>query len=390
MIFAGDFAQQPPVAGGENGSLYSRTVGRYSADAKSQKAALGKAIWHLFTVVVILRKNHRQQGLTPRDRSLQRLLHNLRMRDCDDDDISYMMSLRIDLPSNGLAITDERFRNVSVITAYNITKDAINDLGVRRFATETGQQLTDFFADDKRPGGSKDKPVLFSRIVQEMLWSQAPTFSEYVPGKLSLCHGMPVMLRHNWATELAMNKGQEGVVYDWIAGVGRHGQRTLQTLFVLLINPPRTVHFGGLPENVVPCVARTVSIQCDLPKYSGAKELSVSRTQVEVLPNFAMTDYASQGKSRDYNVVDLKDCSDHHAYYVALSRGRTSEGTVILRDFHPSRLQGGCSGALRQEFRDLEMLNDITRMRYEGTLPESVQGHRRKDLIQSFRRWKGP
>ncbi|KAL1751183.1 hypothetical protein FB107DRAFT_222526, partial [Schizophyllum commune] len=221
------------------------------------------------------------------------------------------------------------------------------------------------------------------------LWDQAHTFSDMIPGKLSLCHGMPVMLRHNWATELAMNKGQEGVVHDWVAGRGRLGQRVLHILYVRLVNAPRVINIPGLPENVVPCTPRSSVIECALPTYIASKKLKVTRVQVDVLPNFAMTDYASQGKTREFNVVDLKDCQDHHAYYVALSRGMTSDGTIVLREFEPSKIQGGCSGALRQEFRDLEILNDITRLRYEGRLPETVVGHRRIDLISSFREWKG-
>jgi len=34
-------------------------------------------------------------------------------------------------------------------------------------------------------------------------------------------------------------------------------------------------------------------------------KLAISRIQVEVLPNFAMTDFASQGKTHPYNPVDL-------------------------------------------------------------------------------------
>ncbi|KAL1725815.1 hypothetical protein EV714DRAFT_220605, partial [Schizophyllum commune] len=348
MIFAGDFAQQPPVGGGESASLYSRTVGRYGADAQSQKAALGKAIWHLFTVVVVLRQNHRQEGTSPRDRSLQRLLYNMRWCECDKTDVIYLNTLRADLPANNLSIAAPHFRYVPLITPRNIVKDGINDVGVRRFAIESGQELTDFFSDDKVPGGNKDKPVLFSTRVQRLLWDQAHTFSDMIPGKLSLCHGMPVMLRHNWATELAMNKGQEGVVHDWVAGRGRLGQRVLHILYVRLVNAPRVINIPGLPENVVPCTPRSSVIECSLPTYIASKKLKVTRVQVDVLPNFAMTDYASQGKTREFNVVDLKDCQDHHAYYVALSRGMTSDGTIVLREFEPSKIQGGCSGALRQ------------------------------------------
>jgi hypothetical protein len=94
----------------------------------------------------------------------------------------------------------------------------------------------------------------------------------------------------------------------------------------------------------------------------------VSRNQIEVLPNFAMTDYASQGKTREYNVVDLGQTRNHHGYYTALSRGSTASGTLILSGLHPKHITGGASGALRQEFRELELLDHITTMRFEGKL----------------------
>jgi len=57
MIFAGDFAQLKPVFGSP---LYSQTVGT-SIDAamsvRSQQSAIGKALWHQITTIVILRQN---------------------------------------------------------------------------------------------------------------------------------------------------------------------------------------------------------------------------------------------------------------------------------------------------------------------------------------------
>lgn len=47
------------------------------------------------------------------------------------------------------------------------------------------------------------------------------------------------------------------------------------------------------------------------------------------------------------------------------------------------------SGWLHSEFRDLEILNDITSMRYICKLPSQVIGHRRYTLISHFRKWKG-
>jgi len=60
MIFSGDFAQLSPVFGS---ALYSGTVDTQLMShmtVQGQKAAIGKALWHQVTTVVILRENMRQ------------------------------------------------------------------------------------------------------------------------------------------------------------------------------------------------------------------------------------------------------------------------------------------------------------------------------------------
>jgi hypothetical protein len=86
----------------------------------------------------------------------------------------------------------------------------------------------------------------------------------------------------------------------------------------------------------------TVSMTCNLPI---GINVPLTRSQVEVLPNFAMTDFASQGKTRPHNIVDY--CRSHQAYYTALSRSSTAEGTVILQGFETKKITGKASGALR-------------------------------------------
>ena len=58
MIFAGDFAQLPPAVAGH--PLYDHkvqsTIHTVKAD-REQQTSIGKALWHQFTTVVILRKN---------------------------------------------------------------------------------------------------------------------------------------------------------------------------------------------------------------------------------------------------------------------------------------------------------------------------------------------
>ncbi|KAF8218425.1 hypothetical protein L208DRAFT_1054984, partial [Tricholoma matsutake] len=52
-------------------------------------------------------------------------------------------------------------------------------------------------------------------------------------------------------------------------------------------------------------------------------------------------------------------------------------------------ITGGSSGALRQEFRELELLDGITDLLYNGKLLKTVTGEQRNMLITSFRLWKG-
>ncbi|KAH7870204.1 uncharacterized protein C8R40DRAFT_998836, partial [Lentinula edodes] len=44
----------------------------------------------------------------------------------------------------------------------------------------------------------------------------------------------------------------------------------------------------------------------------------------------------------------------------------------------------GASGSLRKEFRELELLDEISRLRFEGKLGETVHGTTRTVLIESF------
>ncbi|RPD55786.1 hypothetical protein L227DRAFT_477521, partial [Lentinus tigrinus ALCF2SS1-6] len=44
---------------------------------------------------------------------------------------------------------------------------------------------------------------------------------------------------------------------------------------------------------------------------------------------------------------------------------------------------------LRQEFRELELLDEITKLRYLGQVPPTIVGVTRNELIHSFRKWKG-
>jgi hypothetical protein len=77
------------------------------------------------------------------------------------------------------------------------------------------------------------------------------------------------------------------------------------------------------------------------------------------------------------------------SYYTALSRSSSAAGTIIIQGFDASKITRGCSGYLRQEFREHEILDDITRLKYEGQLPDQVEGSLRNTLIRCYQNWKG-
>ena len=109
-----------------------------------------------------------------------------------------------------------------------------------------------------------DNSTKITQVDQEKLWELPHHTTQHFPGKLSLCIGIPVMLRNNDATELCITKGQEGTVAGWQSYVGPHGKLVLDTLFVQLKKPPCVVKFDGLPENVVPIAKMSQTIECTM------------------------------------------------------------------------------------------------------------------------------
>ncbi|EPQ51295.1 hypothetical protein GLOTRDRAFT_27607, partial [Gloeophyllum trabeum ATCC 11539] len=188
----------------------------------------------------------------------------------------------------------------------------------------------------------------------------------------------------NEATECCITNGAEARVVSWHSE-DSSGKSVLETLFVELVNPPRTIKLDGLPENVVPLTRHTMNIQCKMPNN---EIVMISRQQIPILPNFAMTDYASQGRTRPNNVVDLNNCSNHQSYYTCLSRSASAQGTILIQGFDPAKIMGGASGYLRQEFRELKILDHISKLRYEGTLPGHIQGHRKNTLVRAYQTWE--
>jgi hypothetical protein len=394
IILAGDFAQLPPTTGSP---LYSNAVSKAQTNSMSkrdQESTIGKILWHQITTVVILTQNMRQTEMSEDDRKFRTALINMRYAACTNDDLEFLKTLYVDKKKDDKSRINPIFKNVSIITSLNTQKDQINESCSARFARDTGQQLIHFYSIDKLGNanlGRKKRRSLASKKVsasvdipediQKTLWESSPHSSEHFPGKLSLCLGMPIMIRNNDATELCITKGQEAYVVGWDSIDGPKGQKVLETLYLELKDPPKKIELPFLPVNVIPMTRTSKKIKCTLPNDY---EINIIRQQVNVLPNFSMTDYASQGKTRPQNPVNLSHCKNFQSIYTCLSRSSSAAGTLIIKGFNPIKITKGLSGHLRQEFRELDILNNITKEVYEGQLNKAYLGPLRNPVIYKY------
>ena len=206
FIFAGDFAQLPPAMNAP--PLYSGSVGTQiesSQTVRNQEVAIGKALWHQVTTMVILHQNMRQDKQSPEDNMLWTALENMRFKSCTPQDIAFLQSRIAGKGPKYPKLAQKAFRNVSIITAFNAQKDRINQLGCERFANKNNQTLTSFYSIDRwkdpeeskkrkglnHPKGQIMDPIRKTNVLtpqlQKTLWEQPHASSnKHVPGKLTL------------------------------------------------------------------------------------------------------------------------------------------------------------------------------------------------------------
>jgi hypothetical protein len=255
-----------------------------------------------------------------------------------------------------------------------------------RYAHDTGQELINFYSADRpyikhSPSRDTVQNRSLTEQQQKSLWILYPDMTEHHPGRLPLCVGMPVMIKRNQATECRITNGAEGVIAGWEQGAGAFGQPKLNALFVRLAQPSSETSFEGLPPDVVPVAPQELKISCKLPDD---REYDILRTQIPVVLNFAMTDFAAQGRTREHNVVHIESCNTPNSYYVCLSRSSSAKNTIIIGDIEPKYISNGLSSQLRQEFRVLEILDEISRMKYDGEFPLELEFENRSDAISAY------
>ena len=356
IIFAGDFAQLPPV---KQVRLYSNiNTNTASATGKTQRNIMGKLLWSSVDTVVELTEVMRQTGAS--NIRFVELLSRLRLGECTEDDYN-LLNARVISSSTA---RDETWKLAPIIVAENAAKDALNEKLSIAFAKRTKQDLHWYHATDRM-----DNKILEDENVLERLEALPSSLTGQRLSKIPLVIGMPVMVTHNFDVEGGVVNGSKGIVSRIRYKVNEQGNRTLVSCVVRIADSSDNP-MPMLQEHEIPILEDVTDITFQNP-YSDEK-ITIRRTQVPVVPAFAMTAHKAQGQTMPSAIVDLASCRGTQAPYVMVSRVTSLDGLMILRPFDKKKICSCPSQEMRYEFKRLKVLALRTKIKFESN-PERIQ-----------------
>lgn len=371
VIFAGDLAQLPPVA--ETRLHAYVNPSHLAATDRGQQRLKGKLLWLSISTVVVLHRINRQSGAE--NARFVELLNRLRLGECNASDFHLLQNRIVSATLNVSQWNLPLSNIVPVIVTDNTTKDAINSDLAAAFAARTGQTLHNYWAVDSMNGATITDPALLQII--DLLHS-GKTSGRLK--RLPLVIGMPVMVTTNIDVNGGIVNGSIGTIrsihFTYLPG----GERAISHCIVH-IPTAQAPQMSGLGPHEYPILADTVSVT--FRGTNSKQTLSFRRTQVPLIPAFAMTAHKSQGQTLNKAVVDLASCHGTEAPYVMISRVRRLEDLLILRPFPIARIKCRMSEDSRREQDRLQYHNLATTIDYgdpeeQPTATVALQNWRKK------------
>jgi hypothetical protein len=356
IIFSGDFAQLPPVG---QTRLFSHLDTKHMAKAatkKGQNTIFGRLLWLSVKEVVLLHESNRQSG--PENQPFVDLLTRLRVGACTDADYRLLNRRLINNVQPSWA--DPSWQTAPIIVTENAVKDAINERATAAFARRTNQELHWYYCTDERGGESITDEGLRSHL--EKLHSGQ---TNQRLGKIPLVLGMPVVFTQNFDVEGGIVNGSTGILKQIRYTIDGAGRRHAISCVVELsdASSPSLPH---LPSEHFVALQDTVELTFTHP--FSKKKCLIKRTQVPILPAFAITVHKAQGRTLGRAIVDIESCRGTESPYVMISRVTSLDGLLILRPFNKSKISCHQSEESRHESRRLDILRLLTIM--DGGSPE--------------------
>ena len=345
IIFAGDFAQLPPIL---QARLFSNVKNEHSVGTKrKERKLMGRLLWLTINTVVELKTNMRQQG--SHNSQFSELLSRLRVGRCTDADYELLKS-RVIGRNRNLDLQNPRWKTAPTIVRDNTAKDAINEQCAIAFAKQTGQTLHWYHSTDRCRGA-----LLSSDELTGYLQSVHSGKTKGHLGRLPLVLGMPILITQNFDVEGGIVNGTYGIVKRIRYTADADGKRTLISCVVKVadLNDDAMPHLNSCE---VPVLKDTVDITFQHP-HKAKGTITIRRTQVPIIPAFAMTAHRAQGQTLPNVIVDLQSCQGSESPYVMLSRVTSLQGLLILRPFARNKISCNMSQDLRDENKRLRNLS---------------------------------
>lgn len=225
--------------------------------------------------------------------------------------------------------------------------------------------------------------------LRRFLLSMPDNKIEGLPGYLPIVTNMPVLITHNIATELHISNGSIGrlvrLVFD--DDENSHENNNMgdpkfptNTIYIrkplyALVELPQCKLSSlllHLESTIVPITPEQRTIKVDLKSFisplqkrilNNRTRITISRTELPIVPTYAMTTHKCQGKTLSYGVIDLVSPPyskpDLANVYVPISRFTSRDAMVILRPFRRSVLNYKPHPNMISELKLLQNLCDL-------------------------------
>ncbi|PPR06558.1 hypothetical protein CVT24_001578 [Panaeolus cyanescens] len=292
IIFAGDFAQLPPV-GDTRLSAFVDTSSSLACSKSGRDKIDGRMLWLSVNSAVILTQSMRQTG--PENEDLIALLSRLREGKCNEYDFNILQERLVPRAT----VDWGQWRDAPVIVCDNAQKDALNERAAQTYASRTNQDLHYYYAQDSHRG----KPV--TEDIREHLLQLSSGSTSQRLGRIPLAIGMPVMVCQNYDVEGGIVNGCTGRLKSIWYTADSNGRRYATSCIVespSIVSDP----LSGLLPNEAVVLAETTDLTFTHP-HSG-RRCNLKRSQLPLVPAFAMTAHKSQGQTLKQAIIDLEGC----------------------------------------------------------------------------------
>jgi len=355
LITAGDFDQLPPVG---QPRLFSHVNTHRVATTQGQNAVLGKLLWLSIDTVVILNEIRRQQG--KENQPFVELLSRLRHGNCTTADYTLLNTRQI---SNVKPNWNDGWRDAPVIVSNNDVKDAFNIQATADFARRTNRELHWYYCSDVQAG----KEISDHSLCDHLNNLHSGLTNQRL-GRIPLVIGMPVIIGYNFDVEGGIVNGCQGILKAIRYTTDNEGRRHARSCIIhssdTICEDLPHLHSGEI-------VALENSVELRFSHPHSHKQCKIIRTQVPVLPAFAMTTHKAQGRTLPNAIIDIQSCRGTEAPYVMASRVTSLDGLLILRPFNINKIRSRPSEDSRKEERRLECLR-LQTILIHGTAEEKV------------------